>query len=151
MWKKRRLLVSGSRPCEERKRDRDRERQAEKESVGNPLGEAWRNIVSGSYQLWILISEAIDGQASTCTHIQTHAPVSGVIAATVSLSVLSTVSRYQVKKQPLSTNVTGANGDIKAYWTKALDCSLHREPAATGGERGEKDRGAGKGENRWMW
>ncbi len=87
----------------------------------------------------------MDKRARAHTHTQTHAPVSGVIAATVSLSVLSTVSRYQVKKQPLSTNVTGANGDIKAYWTKALDCSLRRETVATGGEREEKDRGAGKG------
>ncbi len=54
------------------RRDGDRERQTEKESVGNPLGEAWRNIVSGSYRLGILIEGAGDGQASACTHTYTN-------------------------------------------------------------------------------
>lgn len=48
MREKRRLLVSGSRPCEERKgdgerereRDKERERETERKSVGNPLGDA---------------------------------------------------------------------------------------------------------------
>ena len=37
MWRKRRLLVSGSGPCEESRRDGDRERQTERKRVSEIL------------------------------------------------------------------------------------------------------------------
>lgn len=80
----------------------------------------------------------MDRRARVRTRAQTHESVACLLPRCLSQFCQQSVSS---EKQPLSTNVTTAYGDIKAYWTKGLDCSLCKK---TTGEMREDRSGRRK-------